>query len=332
MTDHDTKGLNKITSTTNHASEAQNNASAQVKLDDIATAPPNSKSTSDTCEPLSQHDAGNLAAITDRLTGPSVSKKIENTNALIHGIYSKHVVLPWESKEEFDNLHNALRNEWKPNGCSEEQAVFKLAHYTLLECRLIDSLYLQVSNSVPEELKTGKVTWDDMVHHQQLVPKQATGALLATQDYIEKLNEIFELIRDRPYWTDTSDGKKVQMDLLLLQNDVRALIEKSKTSVIRGVQQLVEILDESKKRFGQACQPEEIEKNLDRMAKIDRSKEKILRYLTAIKEYKRTAGLEASSAPVLESPSVVPESSSAKAPTESGNTSTEHHKCGKPKD
>src|SRR4051794_40815136 len=48
-------------------------------------------------------------------------------NALSHGVYASEVVLPWENKQQFDDLHQALREEYYPDGVSEEAAVFELA-------------------------------------------------------------------------------------------------------------------------------------------------------------------------------------------------------------
>jgi hypothetical protein len=48
-------------------------------------------------------------------------------NALKHGVFAKIVILPWEDPEEFRILHTALIAEWKPDGPTEEDAVFTLA-------------------------------------------------------------------------------------------------------------------------------------------------------------------------------------------------------------
>ena len=48
-------------------------------------------------------------------------------NAISHGVYSSDVVLPWENEQLFNDLHQALREEYYPDGVSEEAAVFELA-------------------------------------------------------------------------------------------------------------------------------------------------------------------------------------------------------------
>ena len=113
---------------------------------------------------------------------PSVSK-LGNKNALVHGVHSKHILLAWESEDELKKLHLDFRNEWNPNGCSEEHAVWDLTHNTWLKLRLLASTQLRLSQStIPDDLKNGELTLDDMLQHQAKAPKHASGALASVND------------------------------------------------------------------------------------------------------------------------------------------------------
>ena len=48
-------------------------------------------------------------------------------NAVTHGFYATDVVLAWEDPKEFSKLHEALRDEYWPDGFSEEAAIFDMA-------------------------------------------------------------------------------------------------------------------------------------------------------------------------------------------------------------
>ena len=48
-------------------------------------------------------------------------------NALLHGLYARDVLLPWDSKEDFLKLHEDLKAEFFPDGRAEEEAVLDLA-------------------------------------------------------------------------------------------------------------------------------------------------------------------------------------------------------------
>ena len=51
----------------------------------------------------------------------------KNINAFKHGIYAKTIVLPNESADEFEQLHQAFRLQFNPDGGAEETVVSELA-------------------------------------------------------------------------------------------------------------------------------------------------------------------------------------------------------------
>jgi hypothetical protein len=48
-------------------------------------------------------------------------------NATRHGILSKHTLLPWESREEYEEVYSSLRQEHIPKGPTEEHLVEEIA-------------------------------------------------------------------------------------------------------------------------------------------------------------------------------------------------------------
>jgi hypothetical protein len=269
---------------------------------------------SDTALQPAENSSASVAS-TDMATKPAqkptndVSKKIGNKNALTHGLYSKDVVLPWESQNDFEMLFKDFREEWKPKGRSQMEAVWDLTTYTWTKRRIIKGSQLAFSGStVPEELKSGETSWDDILEHLAMIPKQAAGANISVNKFISNLDGVFEMIRTAK---DNAEGKDVQEHLQQMQYQVMTLIEKTKTELIPNVNALVEIMQESRNRFEQAYRPEEFDKQLDLVAKTDARIEKTLRRLTSLKVFQRVeseASLQTQS--VLESPSTVPDESS----------------------
>jgi len=49
-------------------------------------------------------------------------------NALVHGVYARDVILPWESRKEFEKLPSDLCLEFNPQGRMERETVLDLAH------------------------------------------------------------------------------------------------------------------------------------------------------------------------------------------------------------
>jgi hypothetical protein len=244
------------------------------------------------------------------------------------------MLYPWESEDEFNSLLQDFRDEYKPDGRSEQEAVRDLTYYTFAKWRVVGSAQLKFYRSnVSEELKSGKISWDDIMQHEAAVPAHARSALAAVTTLVDDLKATYEKIRNLPYWTDTSEGKELQDNLLMLRNDVNTLIEKTQKEVIEEVRGLWEMVQESANRFDKAYQIDEMEKQLDLQAKFDVSIEKALRRLLHIKISKRVDGVGDSTPRLVESPSIVPvDNSTEKSPAEvDENTNAEKgDKAGKP--
>ena len=58
---------------------------------------------------------------------PNSSYETTRFNALRHGVLSRHTILPWEDRSEYDHLLGALVTEHAPDGPTEEHLVEELA-------------------------------------------------------------------------------------------------------------------------------------------------------------------------------------------------------------
>jgi hypothetical protein len=58
---------------------------------------------------------------------PNSSYEATRFNALRHGVLSRHTVLPWEDRSEYESLLGALVAEHMPDGPTEEHLVEELA-------------------------------------------------------------------------------------------------------------------------------------------------------------------------------------------------------------
>lgn len=86
-----------------------------------------------------------------------MSKKF-NQNALVHGVYSSDIVLPWERAEDFNELLQGIRSDFKPNGTTEDDIVFEIADLHWKKRRINRALQLAfLQSSVAAEIeKSGK--------------------------------------------------------------------------------------------------------------------------------------------------------------------------------
>ena len=64
------------------------------------------------------------------------SKPSNPKNALVHGFYAEDVLLPWELKEDFEDLLAGLQEEFRPDGRMEKEILVDLAHLRWQKQRL----------------------------------------------------------------------------------------------------------------------------------------------------------------------------------------------------
>ena len=315
----------------------ENATTTNVERNDVSSTVVESQSKGKATELPLQNKSAQPTAETGVSKAPSVSKKVGNQNARKHGLYSKiskYAVLPWESEDEFNSLREEFRDEWKPNGASEEQAILDLTLYTWLRLRAVASARFNFSNStVSDELKSGECSLDDIIQHQTKVPGHARAALSAAERLINDLGATHEKIREHYYWTKDSEGKEIQQKLMVLRNDVSTLIEQTKKGVIEGVRALVQTVETSAGRFKEAYQADEIEKQVVLLGRFDASVEKVIRRLIQTKVSKRIDGVGEPAPRLVESPSIVLiDNPTEKSPAEvDENTNAEtSDKAGKP--
>ena len=75
--------------------------------------------------------------IQGEILGERTITKDGNQNALKHGAFAEVVILPGEDIKEFQDLHDALVNEWKPEGPTEHDAISSLAKCMWRKRRLV---------------------------------------------------------------------------------------------------------------------------------------------------------------------------------------------------
>ena len=75
------------------------------------------------------------------------NQKYKQPNAQKHGVFAATAILPGEHRQEFEELHSAVIQEWAPDGATEEDAVLAIAKAIWSKRRVQKFLEVQLANN-----------------------------------------------------------------------------------------------------------------------------------------------------------------------------------------
>ena len=217
------------------------------------------------------------------------------------------VVLPWENEQQFNDLHQALREEYYPDGVSEEAAVFELASLYWKRRRLTIGTQLAFHGQPDADAlaEAGDDGWKGVARYL----KKTSGdgdrvcdvvrALVNSHTNVvtKVLDEIKQSIGDESKQKDPAVLEK----LTLLAKEINDLGK----DVVVPLLHITETYDVDQKIAERAYRPDLMEKELKILAHIDRQITKALESLVRAKEYKKFYGrlaIEAQSTKVVSRP------------------------------
>jgi hypothetical protein len=119
--------------------------------------------------------------------------------ALKHGVYSATAVLPGEDVEEFRQLLKSLREEWRPRGETEEDAVRTLAELLWRKNRL----------DIFDHMQLAKREYD-------IAHKVMGDLMIVARDYMGKPEEFRRHIKQR--FLSTIGDPRSQEEIMILVN------------------------------------------------------------------------------------------------------------------
>jgi hypothetical protein len=163
---------------------------------------------------------------------------------------------------------------------------------------------------VAKSLKTGEVDWNELVRSQSNLPDLHEKFLSSVWGLVKSLNATSDRIASHHYWTNTSEGKDIQLQLHKMRTDVSTLASDVRKYVIEGSKDIGEAMTKTTNLFDQAYQPEHIETQIRLLSTIDREIDKTLRRFASLRAFE---DLEAAKEvrqigpnPYIAAPSVIP--------------------------
>ena len=202
----------------------------------------------------------------------------QSKNALTHGYYAEDVVLPWENQQDFKALLQAYRDEYCPDGASEEDAVFELASLHWKKRRFGAGLReaLQKQRDYRAVADTTSDAWDVVADLTRTAAKSQAEAAQRVCQQIWKYTE--RVVKGEA----DAESQPVEFDRLNVLAKELNLVSKDL---------IVPLLHAAEKQrldqIERAYQPDITEKQLKMQAEFGRQIEKTIKRLVLLKECKK---------------------------------------------
>jgi hypothetical protein len=198
---------------------------------------------------------------------------------IVHGLYANDVLLPWDNREQFTDLHDGLKKEFFPIGTSEEECVLDLTQLYWQKrtlWRLRTSTVLR--NPFTDEIvATEKTSWAGIrqglranarEEHTLLHTVEATAA-----NAIAEMSRMARKLAKEP---SPEEAAVLGAGIELVSNTILPLLEKIRQS------------PDAEGAFDKNYLPDALEKLVRLETLIDARITKVLARLVGLKEFKRT--------------------------------------------
>lgn len=215
-----------------------------------------------------------------------MSEKRQNSrsrNALVHGLHAKDVLLPWDSKDDFEKLHADLRAEFKPHGRAEEETVLDLTFaywrkHTLW--RMWQTAVLKDPFTL-DILETRRKSWSGIRKRLRSAARDERTLLGAAEAGQAKMFSQLERLQNE------IDATSDQQEVKLIEEKINALMRTIHEHVLPLMQALRQGPN-AEHAFDAAYVTESVEKIVRLETALDARIAKVLARLVGLKEFKRT--------------------------------------------
>jgi hypothetical protein len=218
-------------------------------------------------------------------------------NAISHGAYSNEAVLPWENKQEFNDLLKELREDFFPDGRAQDDAVYDLACLHLKKRRLNvasrlaflrdrdisglteagrDNGWEGIADYFAKTLDNNEVTRDGM-HDLSTAHREA----------VIKIHGVLTKQMTQILASDGTNQDKNSAATVLAKLTEMMIEMKATSSVVSATLHAMRSYGLDERPCERAYRPDVMEKELKILGEIDKRIEKTIARLVVLKEYKK---------------------------------------------
>ncbi len=207
----------------------------------------------------------------------SAKRRVPGKNALNHGYYSGDVVLPFESRRDFECLHTSLRDELHPVGQLEEEIVFDIAHLSW-QRRRVRKMWHAAAYADPfvvDLIEADCRSWSGIRAHLGREAEGEHSLVSALHDQVKALTKQL-----------TKAGRRAAEEGEPDKMDAAAQIAAATQAVLK-LQQVIQSGPGPTDTFKRTYEPDSQEKIVRLEALIDTRLDKLLARLERVKAFKR---------------------------------------------
>jgi hypothetical protein len=206
----------------------------------------------------------------------------KKTGSIVHGLYAKDMLLPWDDRDEFAALHGELKKELFPSGASEAECVLELAHLywqkrTLWRLRTATVLRDRFTEEI---VAMNRTSWAGIRRGLREKAREEQSVVRAMEESVA--NGVAKMNRLGKKMRKVAGPQEVEELASLLSSAIAQV--KKMLPLIEQVQQFTD----AEGAFDRNYLPEGLEKVVRLEAMIDARISKVLARLVALKEFKRT--------------------------------------------
>ena len=224
---------------------------------------------------MSRHDQ-------DTKHSTNTGKKHKNTNALVHGVYAKDLIFPWEDRDDFEKLHADICAEFNPDGRLEEETLLDIAHWRWQKQRIRKMWHAATLQDpyVMELVELGKKSYSGIRRHlreETMGSQSIVNSLLEVlSDYTQQATKVGRTLKKAGSEKADIDaeGSKINSILSVMSDHVVDLIKALQAG------------PNAERTLGKAYSPTYLEPILRLEAMIDGRIDKALMRLANLKAYK----------------------------------------------
>jgi hypothetical protein len=203
-------------------------------------------------------------------------------NAVVHGIYAEDILLPWESREEFERLSTDLVAEFRPHGRMEEETVSDIARLRWQKRRLQQMLAAATYGDpfVIDLIEARQESWAGIRSHLKWKAKNERElSEVLNGVFLEQITESAETLAER------LRGGKLSRSKVENAQRMQTVLEEFTIPLIKKFEDRPNAEESLRRTYS----PEYLERIVRLEAMIDARVDKALARLVGLMEYKRLA-------------------------------------------